>query len=139
MKTITLTMTAGQFQAECEGVTGAGATRSKAIARLCTAWHDAGRGWLDTGRAVVQGPAPVVGMPATYGIGSDRYAYTVTEVLSAKRIKLARDRDRRGLYLPGEGEPVVATLRKDGRWREVGASCGSFLLGERETHLDPSF
>jgi len=97
---------------------------------------------------------PVVGMPATVGIGSDSYPYTVTEVsASGKSItiqrntyKAAADSNYYGQqkYEYGElqGEPEVWTLRTDGRWRRKGTTKGSgyyLTLGVRRAYSDPHF
>lgn len=75
--------------------------------------------------------APTENMPATIGIGSDRYAAKVAKVVSPKRIIIERN-----------GRQEVWSLRKDGRWRPQGAGANSgyyLVLGKAETYMDPSF
>jgi len=97
-------------------------------------------------------PAPRVGEGATYSIGSDSYAYTVSRVnASGKTIWLKKDRTRATkdsdyyshqsyVFIPDpNAREEKATLRKDGYYRFVGSSCGSINIGSRHQHLDPSF
>jgi hypothetical protein len=141
-RTVTLTLAQGFFTATCEGISGSPAsTRREALGQLCDAFGKAGS-WLNLGDAQVHGPEPVIGMAATYSIGSDSYACTVVNVLSKHRIEVCRDRELRpGIYAPAEGgKTMIASRRNDGRWREIGTSrAGSFTLGERETHLCREF
>lgn len=131
--------------------TGAtGSTRRKAIGAILDAANDVlvangqRRLWLQDEQ--VCGPDPVVGMGAFKTSGSDRYSYTVTAVLSPTRIELAADRargngDGKLLHEPGVGEKIIASLRKDGEWREVGQHprlLSRFVLGERDSYYDPS-
>lgn len=77
---------------------------------------------------------PVVGMPCTYRIGSDRYGAVVTAVKSPKSIEVA--------MLSGSQPPKVFTLRSNGRWYNLGCAIkdgGSVRLGVAEDYLDPSF
>lgn len=148
MRIVTLTLEQGFFAATCEGISGTPATtRREALGQLCDAFGRAKR-WLNLGDRDVRvvGPEPTVGMAATYSIGTDCYAWTVTKVLSPSRVELTRDRELRpGIYAPGEGgETMVASLRRDGRWRPSSRngyrrSTGYLTFGERETRLDPSF
>lgn len=92
-----------------------------------------------------------VGMGATRRIGSDCYSYTVTAILSHKRIQVVQDEterlDHNGQsesqeysYKPGRGEHRTISLRKDGRWRLAGSDdTSSYTLGIRRHYLDPSF
>lgn len=98
---------------------------------------------------------PVVGMPATVGIGSDSYPYTVTAVsASGKSITLQRNRYKAAAdsnYFGQQkyeysdeyqGEAEVWTLRTDGKWRRKGTEKGSgyyLCLGFRRAHSDPHF
>jgi hypothetical protein len=94
-----------------------------------------------------------VGQGATCHIGSDRYPYTVVEILSSKRIVVQADdykrTDKNGFsesqtYVYKSNPSairVVLTLRKNGRWIRVGESmkAASYSLGGRSAYLDPSF
>jgi len=92
-----------------------------------------------------------VGTPCTIIIGSDRYPATVTEVHSAKEIRVQWDtskavpngdtmtskiiRDESGTY-------SVFTLRKNGRIVEKGTPLNghpSLVIGKAVHHLDPHF
>lgn len=86
---------------------------------------------------------PQVGMGATEVVGSDRYAYTIVEVVSSKKFYMVRDITRGALYvrdLNPDAERVLVTLRKDGSWHGGNTLKGAFVhLGIRRTHMDPSF
>lgn len=96
---------------------------------------------------------PTVGIGATNCVGSDRYPYTVIEVQSPKRIVVQADNykrtDKNGLsesqtyeYSPNpDGSTRVLTMRKNGRWCEVGDSMdyGGWAIGYRSAYQDPSF
>lgn len=97
---------------------------------------------------------PHVGMGATRCYATDRYPFTVVAVSkSGRRITLQEDwsfrTDSNGMsecqeyrYEPNTFAPlVVASLRKDGRWVEVGQNGkGSrFVLGSRRRYYDFSF
>lgn len=98
-------------------------------------------------------PVPEVGMGATRLGWTDRHPYTVIEVKSPKRIVVQADDakriDKNGMsesqdyeFNPNpEGETVEISLRKNGRWIEVGQSSKgtSFLIGHREKYYDYSF
>lgn len=95
---------------------------------------------------------PQVDDPATYGIGSDSYGYTVVEVSkSGKTIHVRRDKT-----IPGEGHNYYGhqvwqyfsnphaqiqkfTLRKCGTYRETGSCCGWMTVGARRHYSDPHF
>jgi hypothetical protein len=95
----------------------------------------------------------IVGTGATNGVGSDRYPYTVVEILSPKRVVLQADEykriDSNGLSESqrydfrrnDSGAKVTVSLRKDGVWRRVGESMGGsrYHLGHRDAYSDPSF
>jgi hypothetical protein len=68
---------------------------------------------------------PVVGMPATFNIGSDHYATEVTAVSPSKH----RIETTKGVF----------TRRSNGRYIMRGGNYGSLTLGIAETRLDPSF
>lgn len=94
-----------------------------------------------------------VGDGATKSVGSDRYPFTVVEVVSPKKIKVQGDSFRRtdsnGLsesqtyeYTPNpDARIVVLTLRKNGRWIEQGESLNGsrYYIGARNAYQDPSF
>jgi hypothetical protein len=98
---------------------------------------------------------PFVGMGVTYYCGSDRYAYTVIEVLSSTKLVIQQDsatlvsqdqpqgEDQAYRYARNpQGEVPDISLRGDGSWRQVGRHWvrGSyFKLGERRYYKDPSF
>lgn len=94
-----------------------------------------------------------VGIGATEIVGSDRYPYTVVEVLSDKKIVVQADdykrTDKNGMsesqtyeYTPNPNSlRVVVTLRKNGRWVREGESGKGrgFAIGHRDAHQDPHF
>jgi hypothetical protein len=98
---------------------------------------------------------PEVGMGVTMSVGSDRYPYTIVEVINpSKKIIIQEDTARlvegsamsehqKYEYAPNpEGKLVTLTKRKFGKWVTQGESVygGSrFYLGERAQYLDPSF
>ena len=114
--------------------------------------------------------APVVGAGATEYCYSDVHSYTVVAVSkSGKRCTVQRDKSRllNGpisgepdalVFEPGgyvghtsgrqrweierdpEGKVVEISLRKNGRWMEVGLSSGNhFVIGKRIEHYDFNF
>lgn len=94
-----------------------------------------------------------VGMGATKIVGSDRYPFTVIEVVNDRRLVLQSDEyrrtDKNGLselqeheYTPNpDGSTVIVTKRKDGRWVQQGESIKGtpYHIGERRAYQDPSF
>lgn len=75
---------------------------------------------------------PTVGMPATYCIGSDRYAGQIVQV-AGRTI---------GFQEEGATRVEVFSLRKNGRWYKTGfpvGKGGSLRLGVAENYQDPSF
>lgn len=92
-----------------------------------------------------------VGQGATYSIGSDRYPYTVVQVVSDRKIVVQRDDYRRtdtnGFsesqtyeYTPNPNAgKTVLTKRKNGRWHEQGQSMnsGGYHIGSRQAYQDP--
>lgn len=102
-----------------------------------------------------QKQTPEVGMGATYGIGSDSYAYTIVEVSENKRtVKVQADEakaqegsdyygDQKYDYTPNPKARIrTFTLRKSGRYYEKGCEMGrggSLTIGFRRTYRDPSF
>lgn len=144
-RAIKLSYRTGLFYASIETTAGAvlmvsADSRREALGRLQDAHAKSGAGHLNLPDFIILGPDAEEGMPATYSIGSDSYAYTVTKVLSEKRIELTMDRHHKGLHVPAATSEVrVATLRQDGRWRMPKSNAGYFTLGERHTHFDPNF
>lgn len=98
---------------------------------------------------------PEVGGLATFGIGSDSYAYTVIEVsatghkvvLQERSSKPTKDSDYFGdqryvTYENLEGSKMVATRRTTKRgvtYRPKGSSCGTVTFGAARRYTDPSF
>lgn len=111
--------------------------------------HTIGCGSWDGGACDCQPkePTPVVGMGATYSIGSDMYPCTVIAVMrNGRTIRLSHDtiKGRGKLFVPNmnpvdECEVIVATLRSDGRYMERGTNYGFIRLGKRRNYHDPSF
>lgn len=84
---------------------------------------------------------PQVGDGCHYGIGSDRYPFTVVEVSkSGHRVVVENDKARGGLYVVRSGnlDAKVFTRRADGRYRPAGSKCG-YLAPGRESYMDPDF
>jgi hypothetical protein len=101
---------------------------------------------------------PVVGMGATYSIGSDRYAQTITAVnKTGKTIMVV---GANSIYTkhtnlkPNEGQTLIGydesftpntgtvyTLRKNGYFHAKGskAKYGYLTIGQRNTYMDPHF
>lgn len=98
---------------------------------------------------VNQIPEPVKGMGVTYNCGSDRYAYTIIEVLTPKTLviqqdKIVRDTDTDQLKAVRDeiGPVKTITLRKDNCWYEMGSKMGrglTFTVGRRRFDINPSF
>jgi hypothetical protein len=97
-------------------------------------------------------PSPIeVGTGVTFHCGSDCYPYTVVEVKSPRKIIVQGDNwkrtDKNGIsedqtyeYTPNpNGERRVITLRKNGRWCEVGSNASScpYTVGHRRMYHDP--
>ena len=98
---------------------------------------------------------PTVGMPATWGVGSDCYAMTITWVSNSGRAVKARMNQCvcKDYYagdweiLPSlEGETHKFTLRKNGRWVEEGVRMSSggcyangLFIGSARRYENPSF
>lgn len=93
--------------------------------------------------------AAYLGQPCTIGIGSDRYAATVSWVSwSGRRIRIVRcdsalNPDGSCSYETNFNNPEEEwSLRKDGRFLPKGATKRSgyyLILGKRDSYLDPSF
>lgn len=96
---------------------------------------------------------PQVGMGATELWYSDRYAYTVIQVVSSRKIVVQRDRavrtDNNGMSdaqsyryeADPNGKTHTLTLRKDGHWRRLGDGKNGnvFMIGGRDEHHDYSY
>jgi hypothetical protein len=97
---------------------------------------------------------PEVGMGATACAYTDRYAGTITRIISPTRIEWQEDHaertDKNGMSesqtyeykADPNGRKVIFSKRKNGVWREMGAEKGSGLglsLGERRKYHDFSF
>jgi hypothetical protein len=74
---------------------------------------------------------PYIGMPVTYQIGSDRYAYYIVKMsASGKTVWLNADHGNK---------ETKFTLRKNGFYREANHKCGLLRLGIAITELDREF
>lgn len=95
---------------------------------------------------------PKVGDPATYGIGSDSYPYTIVSVsASGKTITARRDQSiaaeghdyygsqKYNYFANPNAQPEKFTLRKCGSFRPSGSSCGYLSVGHRRHYSDPHF
>jgi len=98
---------------------------------------------------------PEVGMGATYGIGSDRYAATVVAVSNnGREIEVQEDQatptDKHEFFgqqdytytRNPEAPRMKFSLRRNGRWIRSGESMRggmSLGLGHRSQRIDPSF
>lgn len=96
---------------------------------------------------------PEVGMGATFGVGSDRYPYTVIQVTNDRKVVLQADHykliggssqseNQIYEYTPDPfGTVVIATLRVNGRWVRKGQDKHSpgFYIGDRRAYRDPCF
>ena len=92
---------------------------------------------------------PEIGMGVTEVMYSDRHPYTITAILSAKRIQVKADIatriDKLGMsdcqtykYEADNNAPAITLfLNKFGRWKRLGDAQGStYLIGEREEYYD---
>ena len=105
---------------------------------------------------------PVPGIAVTYFIGSDRYPYVITSVISPKKICIARmadedynnnlitDEENGFQYLPNQyllpyivhAKDKIYTKRRNGRWVQEGEgqwSPGGISIGHADYYLDPCF
>jgi hypothetical protein len=95
---------------------------------------------------------PSPGMGASYGVGSDRYPCTVTEVSRTGHRVTTRDAlatliegsvlDGTAVYeyaMNPEGSERVWTRRRDGSYRQLGCKATFLNIGEYRKYLDPSF
>lgn len=108
---------------------------------------------LNNSQISVANKSNIIGFGATYGVGSDRYPYTIVDVLSNNKIVVQADNavrtDSNGFsenqtweMTPNpEARKIVLRLRKNGKWVENGKSLNScgFHLGERKRYDNPSF
>lgn len=93
-----------------------------------------------------------IGMGATRLMVTDRHPYTVVEIINDRTIVVQEDNarrlDRNGQsesqqyeFTPNpNGERVILTKRKDGRWVQKGVplNAGSnWRIGERMKYIDP--
>jgi len=98
-----------------------------------------------------QNDTPVVGMGATRSSGSDSYPYTIIEI-RGKRLVIQEDtairvEENAGygaaqnyVYLRNpNGSKLTVSLRKDGRYRQVGDSYSVIGIGFRRKYYDPCF
>ncbi len=83
---------------------------------------------------------PEVGMPCTYGIGSDRYAMQVVAIRRGGLTIVAESLNDDGT-VGGLRREFTRRNRRGGgyRWVQKGQSYGGLRLGVAETYLDPSF
>jgi hypothetical protein len=98
-------------------------------------------------------PEPTVGMGVTQLCWTDRHAWTVIEVKSARKLVIQADKatrtDKHGMSesqnyefeRDPNGSKCTITLRKDGRWRAAGESMAGavYALGYRAEYHDYSF
>jgi hypothetical protein len=93
---------------------------------------------------------PVIGAGATEVLWTDRNPFTVIEVADethctvqedeAVRVSGSHRYDNKWDITPNTtGQIRRLSKRKDGRWKPVGLSDPSFLLGTRQKYYDPEF
>ena len=96
---------------------------------------------------------PTVGMGVTEYGWSDRYPYTIIEVVNERTLRIQEDQAKlpKGDSIFGRqdwiitpnpnGHIITITKRKNGKWKELGRSQGSntFGIGRRTKYHDPSF
>lgn len=95
---------------------------------------------------------PIVNMGATLCSGSDRYPYTIIEVSeNGKTITMQQDKhkriDKNGLSENQEyeytrdtnGNIIKVSLRKDGKWKEIGNKYHIVIVGHKEKYINPSY
>ena len=95
---------------------------------------------------------PLVGTPAAYQVGSDRYPVTVVHVsksghrivaqhAACTRVPGTNHMDQKVTFdVDPSGALVTFTRRQDGRYRMVGCeSYGTLRLGQYDRYIDPSF
>ena len=98
-------------------------------------------------------PGIHVGDGITCVVGSDRYSYTIVEILSPKKIVVQKDREKRidnngmsedqtwAQEMDEQGATTTITLRKNGFWFMVGDSMKGcpYVVGMRLSYRDPHF
>jgi hypothetical protein len=94
---------------------------------------------------------PAVGVGVTQIVGSDRYPYTIVEVINNRKIIITADDvspnkkhepEQAYDYTPRPDRPrFTLTLRKGNRWRELGDTLNGtpWHVGSRRFYQDPSF
>lgn len=86
---------------------------------------------------------PEIGMGATELMWSDRYPYTVVEIVSKNRIKVQEDiytMQSNGDYeFKSNFDGVIKTLIKTSHGWKVLKGSTYFRLGIRDVYIDPSF
>ena len=91
---------------------------------------------------------PVKGMGVTFNCGSDRYPYTVIEVLTSKTLVIQEDKVVQGadgkptLVRDEQGEVKTITFRRNGRWYEQGSKMGrglNYTVGTRQREMAQEF
>lgn len=106
---------------------------------------------VDKDRAIPEGGIEV-GQGAVFGIGSDRYPYTIVKIVNDKKVVVQADHYRRTdnngqstsqtyEFTPNpQACEITVTRRTDGSWRKQGeAKGGVFSFHGRHAYLDPSF
>jgi len=103
---------------------------------------------------MTQQQKPEVGIGVTGSIGSDRYPYTVVEIVNARTIVIQQDSfkrtDKNGMSEQQEyeysrnpdAERITLTLRSGDRWKKKGDPLHQgycFFIGDRRAYQDPSF
>lgn len=108
---------------------------------------------LNNSQISVANKSNIIGLGATYSVGSDRYPYTIVDVLSNNKIVVQADHavrtdsngfseDQTWVMTPNpEARKIVLRLRKNGKWVENGKSLNAcaFYLGHRSRYNDPCF
>lgn len=95
---------------------------------------------------LMEGPqeiVPEIGMGAIELMWSDRYPYTVVEIISKNRIKVQEDiytMQPNGDYeFKSNSDGVIKTLIKTSHGWKVLKGSTYFRLGIRDVYIDPSF
>ncbi len=94
-----------------------------------------------------------IGDGVTYHVGSDRYPYTVIDVISPTKLliqhdstKMNKDGDWYGKQIwditqNPNGGIITISKRKNGYWYQVGQSMSNvfYTVGQRDMYQDPTF